>query len=84
MKLNTISKVIPEPDCKLRLTYSDGKVILYDFEPLIQIGGLFRQLKDQAYFEKVTIGGQGRYIEFPNELDFCADSLRIKGVEVAS
>ncbi len=84
MKLNTISKVIPEPDSKLRLTYSDGKVILYDFEPLIQIGGLFKQLKDQTYFSKVTIGEQGRYIEFPNELDFCADSLLAKGVEVTS
>ncbi|MDP8238912.1 MAG: DUF2442 domain-containing protein [Candidatus Hatepunaea meridiana] len=84
MKLNTISKIIPEPDCKLRLVYSDGKAFIYDFNPLIQIGGLFKQLRNTAYFKKVIIGGQGRYIEFPGDLDFCADSLRIEGVEVAS
>ena len=74
-------EVIPKSDYTLRLVYSDGKVIIHDFKPTIQIGGLFERLKDPAYFAKVTIGEHGRYIEFPDELDFCADSLRIKGVE---
>ena len=83
MALYSIVKVIPKPDYTLHLVYSDGKVILYDFKPTIQIGGLFERLKVPAYFAKVTIGEHGRYIEFPDELDFCADSLRMEGVEAA-
>ena len=77
--LRTICSVAPEPNYKLRLTYADGETIVVDFTPVIQRGGVFAPLSDPAFFSQVSIGERGRYIQWPGELDFCADALWLEG-----
>jgi hypothetical protein len=73
---HTIVSAAPLPDSRLRLTYEDGRVVEVDFRPLIARGGAFEPLSRPEVFEQVRIGEHGRYIEWPGELDFCADALR--------
>jgi len=77
--LRTIRSVVPEPNYQLRLTYADGEIIVVDFTPIIQRGGVFAPLSDPAFFSQVSIGERGRYIQWPGELDFCADALWLEG-----
>jgi hypothetical protein len=37
--------------------------------------GVFAPLADPAFFIRVRIGGSDRSLEWPGELDFCADAL---------
>jgi hypothetical protein len=62
-------------DHRLRLVYSDGGVVEKDFAPLIAIGNAFAALADPDFFTQVFIGERGRSLEWPGELDFCADAL---------
>jgi len=73
--LRTISEVHVEPGCHLRLTFAGGSVSVVDFRPLIDRGGVFAALADPKVFSQVALGERGRYIEWPNEVDFCADAL---------
>jgi len=61
---------------RIEITYSDGEVIVADFNPVIAKGGVFAELNDPVFFKRFKIGEEGRYIEWPNGLDFCADGLR--------
>ncbi len=80
----TIQKIRPLPDFSLELIYGDGNVVIADFKPLIEQGGVFSRLADPQFFAQVKLGERGRYIEWPKELDFCADSFRIgQGAEVS-
>ena len=77
--LRTIRSVAPEPNYKLRLTYADGETIVVDFTQVIQRGGVFTPLSDPEFFSQVSIEERGRYIQWPGELDFCADALWLEG-----
>lgn len=77
--LYQISSVTVEADCKLQLSYSNGETVTVDFSPIIKMGGAFTQLQDYSFFSQVTIGEGGRYIEWPGELEFCADALWLDG-----
>jgi len=77
--LRAIRSVAPEQNYKLRLTYADGETIIVDFIPVIQRGGVFAPLSDPEFFSQVSIGERGRYIQWPGELDFCADALWLEG-----
>ena len=71
----TIQNIAIEPDYTLSLTYSNGATIVADFKPLIAQDGVYAALSDPAYFAQVQVGERGRYIQWPGELDFCADAL---------
>lgn len=77
--LRTIRSVSLEPNSQLRLTYADGETIVVNFLPVIQRGGVFAPLSDPEFFSQVCIGERGRYIQWPGELDFCADALWLEG-----
>ncbi len=66
----------PLPGFRLRLTYEDGRIVEADFKPVIARGGVFEPMSRPEVFDQVKIGEHGRYIEWPGELDFCADALR--------
>ncbi len=74
--LHRITIAQPRSDRKVWIEYTDGEAGEVDFGPIIARGGLFDTLRDPALFEKVRIGEHGRYIEFPGDVDFCADALR--------
>jgi len=77
--LHIIREFAVTGDHALRLTYSDGEVFVVGFAPVIARGGVFAALADAAFFRLVSVGEGGRYIEWPGEIDFCADALRMEG-----
>jgi len=77
--LNVITDLYFDTDpYTVKLIYSDGKHIKIDFKPIIAQGGVMSVLGDVAFFKSVVIGHRGRFIQWPNDLEFCADALRIK------
>lgn len=63
------------PGAQLWLAFSDGMAGVVSFDAVIGRGGVFSTLADPATFAAVRLGEHGRYVEFPGNLDFCADAL---------
>ena len=62
----------------IKITYSDNVVITADFKALLE-KGVMTLLKNPAVFGEVQIGNKGRSIVWTEQdIDFCADSLRLK------
>ncbi|MDO9049005.1 MAG: DUF2442 domain-containing protein [Methylobacter sp.] len=62
----------------IKITYSDNVVITADFKAL-QEKGVMALLKNPVVFNQVQIGNKGRSIIWQEQdIDFCADSLRLK------
>jgi len=59
------------------LTWANGATTENSFRHLIG-KGIFAPLADPAFFAQVRIGEGGRSLEWPGELDFCADALWFK------
>lgn len=74
-----IQKITVLPHHRLGLLYADGAAVIVDFEPIIAEGGVFSPLADPAFFAQAQLGSRGRFIVWPGDLDFCADSLRLDG-----
>ena len=74
-----IKSIEPNPqNYTIKLTYSDDVVICIDFNELLE-KGLMKQLKNASVFNQVQIGHKGRSIIWKEyDIDFCADSLRLK------
>jgi hypothetical protein len=81
--LHEIRSVTPQAAAHLRLIYADGSIVEIDFAPLIQQGGVYAPLADPAFLAQVSIGANGRFIEWPGGLDFCADALWRQGHGIA-
>lgn len=73
---NAICSIAPQPDYRLRLTYSDGETVTADFTSVVQQGGIFAPLADPAFFAQASLDERGRVVQWPGELEFCADALR--------
>jgi len=62
----------------IKITYSDNVVITADFKELLE-KGVMTLLKNPVVFGRVQIGSKGRSIVWQEQnIDFCADSLRLK------
>lgn len=65
----------PRAEHKVWIEYEDGAAGEADFTPLIKRGGVFAKLADPAFFNQARIGEGGRFLEWPDAADFCADAL---------
>ncbi len=74
--LPTIRSVTPYLDYQLRLVYDDGETVWVDFKPVIKQGGVFAPLADPAFFVQAATDERDRAIQWPGEIDFCADAFR--------
>ena len=63
---------------KISLTFNDKKTKIVDIEPYLD-KGIFLALKDQEYFKRVKVIDDT--IVWPNEADFCPDTLYDIGKE---
>ncbi|MCT7986076.1 DUF2442 domain-containing protein [Laspinema sp. A4] len=70
-----IQIVTPEANYHLHILYSNGTVIGIDFSPFIERGGVVYRLSDTAFFSQIKCSKDGRFIEWPGEINFCADAL---------
>lgn len=84
MVLRFVLKASANGDSLLRLVFADGEERVVDFKPVIQRGGVFTRLSDPQLFARVSVSKDGRYIEWPGEIDFCADALWLEGSLVTS
>lgn len=73
--MKRISSAEPLTGNVLRLTYASGECMDVDFTETITRGGVFARLGDESYFQQVSVSKDGRFVEWPDELDFCADAL---------
>ena len=58
----------PENDYRLRITFSNGEIGVYDCQPLLD-WGVFRELRDVGYFRLVR-AADGTVV-WPHEQDIC-------------
>ena len=77
--MNKITRATPQDNGVLSLTFDNGNEVSVDFTHLIRQGGVFAQLADPTFFKAVSVSEDGRYIEWPGNLDFCADALLAEG-----
>jgi hypothetical protein len=68
-------EVIPLENFSLKVRFDDGTAGEYDMKPSIQRGGVFFALSDLAFFQKVSIGGMGNFIFWPDEIEIGADTI---------
>jgi hypothetical protein len=70
-----VTQVSAAPGHVLRLTFEDGGTHDVDLAPLVRRGGVFAALRDEARFAEVRIAERGRSVEWPGDVDLCADAL---------
>ncbi len=67
-----VHAVVPSDDHKLKITFSNGEVGVYDCSPLLDFG-VFKELQDPTYFMQArAVGGT---VVWPHEQDICPDTL---------
>ncbi len=84
MSLRSILKASAHSDAMLRPAFAGGEERTADFMPVIQRGGDFARLGDPHFFAQVAVSKDGRYVEWPGEIDFSADALWLEGTPVAT
>ena len=67
-----VKTVEPQPDYRLRITFTNGEVRVFDVKPYLDTG-VFQALRDPAMFNTVRplLGS----IQWQNEADLCPDTL---------
>ena len=75
--MERITAVHAESGNTLFVTYQDGLELQLDLSPLLEKGGVFAALREQAAFERVRPGARGRSITWDNDLEIDVDALRL-------
>jgi len=75
-----IKAIEPNPEnLTIRITYNDDFVVNADFKDVIN-KGIMQPLKNPNVFKQVAIDNKGRSLIWQEQdIDFCADGLRLKG-----
>ena len=73
-----ILKIQPVANDHIDLTFADGVEGVIDISENIGRGGVFAPLKKTQLFEQVRITERGRAIEWPGQVDMCADALYLR------
>ena len=75
---NIITVGAPDPATHTAaLTWANGATTVSSFHHLAG-KGVFTAFADPAFFTQARVGEGGRSLEWPGELDFCADALWFK------
>ena len=81
--LPEIEQVVPTLDYKVYVYMDDNTVRLYDAAPLIQRGGIFKNLQDKTFFmERCTIMNDtlacdlSGWFDPEDCIDICPDTIR--------
>ncbi len=73
--MHKIIRLLPEKPYKLRITYDNGKTVVFDASPLVKMDGIFTDLADFQQFAAAKVRENGRGVEWPNGADLCADAI---------
>lgn len=74
-----VTAVEPQGDYKLKLTFTNGEVRVFDVKPYLDTG-IFRDLRDADIFNSVrpVLGS----VQWKNEADLCPDTLYERSVRI--
>ena len=67
-----VQSVTPEDGYRLRLTFTNGEVRIYNCSHLLDFG-VFKELRDLDYFREARVAFDT--VVWPNEQDICPDTL---------
>jgi hypothetical protein len=70
--LHRIKQVTPQPDFTLLLAFANGECRQFDVKPYLD-KGVFTSLQQYEKFRQVHVSDGA--IEWPDEIDLCADML---------
>jgi Protein of unknown function (DUF2442) len=76
--MRKITKVELANGLMLKVTYDNGRTVSFDAGELVKRGGIFANLSDPNQFKLVSIGPRGRSLEWPGQLDVCADAVWVR------
>ena len=65
----------PLTNFSVEITWAEGEVSIVSLHETVAKGGVFAALSDPKIFGQLKIGDGGRWLEWPNEVDICADAL---------
>ena len=68
----TATKVLPQQDYNISVTFDNGEIKLFDVKPYIK-GSWYGMLKDESYFRRVRT--DGFTVVWPEGQDICPDEL---------
>ena len=72
---NIIREAVPDSHAyRVTLGWANGATTTSRFDHLVG-RGVFSALADLAVFSQARVGERGRSLEWPGEIDFCADAL---------
>jgi hypothetical protein len=72
---NIIVGATPNPaDLTVALRWANGRETVKDLRGIVE-KGVFSALANPDVFALVRVGARGRSLEWPGEIDFCADAL---------
>lgn len=76
-----VKAVEPQSDYKLKLTFTNGEVRVFDVKPYLDTG-IFRELRDVDVFNSVrpVLGS----VQWNNQADLCPDTLYERSVRVSA
>jgi hypothetical protein len=75
--MKRIVTVVPSPNHRLRLRYDDG--VEGEVDLSCEVGkGMFAAWRDPKHFMCVRLAHGGRALEWPGEVDLCADALYLE------
>nr|VFJ62700.1 MAG: Protein of unknown function (DUF2442) [Candidatus Kentron sp. DK] len=75
-----VRKVVPLPDYRLFVEFTNNEQGVYNCEPLLDFG-VFRELKDKSYFDRVR--ARDGAVAWPHEQDICPDTLYLDSMKYA-
>ena len=76
-----VKRVVPEADYKLRITFMNGEVRIFDVKPLLN-KGVFRELQDTSMF--ASVHPWHGTVQWSGGQDLCPDTLFEDSVPVAA
>ena len=72
---NIIVAAVADPNTHtVALTWANGETTVNGFRHLVG-KGVFTVFDEPAFFAQVRVGERGRSLEWPDDIDFCADAL---------
>ena len=76
---NIVTEACPLGGHRLRVTFADGFVGETDLQslPLQRRGPLVQALRDEGFFQRVSVDDECGVVAWPNGYDICADVLRL-------
>lgn len=75
--MKRIASVQPQVGHKLKLRFHDGVEGVVDLSA--EVGkGIFEAWRDERHFASVKLARGGRALEWPGEIDLCADALYLE------